>query len=201
MLLAHELCTRTKAHTLQVIATAVSKAAALSTTNTTITEIAEKLGLDARMIGKCQKRFDALTAGEWEEIFDDRAALRDDGMPQAHKYFALQFWTDPNLVNSKGEFLNFVRRSEKAGDEMRDPNDRKSQERYRIHWLEERIGVIYVDPCSDRSVRARLCAAPPREEACAPTATDRCCCQHCQRSRLDLPYAVLVDSALYWAHQ
>ena len=51
----------------QVIASAVSKAAALSPTNTSISEISSKLGLSARMVSKCQARFDALTDGEWEE--------------------------------------------------------------------------------------------------------------------------------------
>ena len=55
----------------QVIATAVSKAAVLSKTNTTITEIANELGLKRHMIGKCQARYDAITDGEWEELFDD----------------------------------------------------------------------------------------------------------------------------------
>ena len=36
-----------------------------------------------------------------------------------------------------------MRVSEKAADEMRDPADRKAPDRYRIIWLEERVGVMY----------------------------------------------------------
>ena len=60
----------------QVIATAVSRAAALSRTRTTITEIADELGLERHMIAKCQRRFDQLDDGEWEALFDDRQVCR-----------------------------------------------------------------------------------------------------------------------------
>jgi len=36
-----------------------------------------------------------------------------------------------------------VRRSERMADEIRDPHDRKSKERFRILWLEARIGDMY----------------------------------------------------------
>ena len=56
---------------------------------------------------------------------------------------ARQFYTQPFLANEHGEAYNFVRRSEKSSDEMRDPMDRKSSERYRIFWLEARLGDMY----------------------------------------------------------
>lgn len=95
------------------------------------------------MISKCEARFDALTDGEWEELFDERQALRADQLPKEWREFALQFWKDPFLADEHGQAYNFVRRSERTSDEIRDPKDRKSKERHRIVWLEERIGVIY----------------------------------------------------------
>lgn len=85
----------------QVICTAVSKAAVLSPTNTSIREISRKLGLSEKMISKCkvsspflsrqspifswpvpaQERFDSLTDGEWEEIFDDHAKAQGNSEP------------------------------------------------------------------------------------------------------------------------
>jgi hypothetical protein len=126
-----------------VIAAAVSKAAALSKTHTTVREVADALGLDQRMISKCEARFNALTDGEWEQLFDDRQALRDDSLPKEWRDLALRFWIDPFLTDQHGQLYNFVRASERTSDEMRDPKDRKSAERWRIHWLEERIGVMY----------------------------------------------------------
>lgn len=119
---------------LQVIATAVSHAAALSPTNTSIEEIGRNLKLDPRMIRKCQTRFDSLTDGEYEELFDDRQAVRSDTLPEAWLDFVRQYWTDPYLADADGKAYNFVRRSESQSDEMRDPKDRKSTERYRLHW-------------------------------------------------------------------
>ena len=64
-------------------------------------------------------------------------------LPEIHVDFAQQFWTDPFLADADGSAYNFVRRSEKQSDEMRDPLDRKSDKRYRIVWLEARIGDMY----------------------------------------------------------
>lgn len=121
----------------------MSKAAALSSTKTTIAEIGDTLGLDSRMISKCQARFDALTDGEWEQLFDERSSQRSDTLPKEWTDFALSFWTDEFLADADGSAYNFVRRSERMADSLRDPQNRKSGETYRIHWLEERIGVIY----------------------------------------------------------
>lgn len=127
----------------QVVATAVSHAAALSKTRTIVTVIADTLGLERHMISKCEGRFAALSDGEWEELFGDRQALRADCTSPEWKEFALQFWIDPFLTDAEGQAYNFVRRSERKADEIRDPNDRKSSERFRIYWLEERIHVMY----------------------------------------------------------
>lgn len=126
-----------------VIATAVSKAAAFSHTNTSTKDISEALGLNPRMVTKCQARFDALTDGEWEQLFDDHQATRSDKMSEVWRDFGLLFWTDPDLADEQGNALNFVRRSERMSDEIRDPANRKSLARYRIFWLEERINVMY----------------------------------------------------------
>ena len=68
---------------------------------------------------------------------------RSDKTPELWKEHARQFWTQPYLANEHGEAYNFVRRSEKSSDEMRDPKDRLSTDTYRIHWLEARVGDIY----------------------------------------------------------
>lgn len=130
-------------HGVQVVAIAVSKACALSRTHITIKEVADTLGLDRHMVSKCQARFDTLLDGEWEELFDERQADRSDRLPKEWHEFALQFWTDPYLSDEYGQAYNFVRRSERTSDDIRDPKDRKSTERYRIVWLEEKVGVIY----------------------------------------------------------
>ncbi|WP_289460268.1 hypothetical protein, partial [Klebsiella pneumoniae] len=83
------------------------------------------------------------TDGEWEAIFDDRQEVRSDTMDPERIAFGLDFWKDPFLTDAEGSAYNFVRRSEKAGDEVRDPKNRKSGVSHRIIWLEERIGVIY----------------------------------------------------------
>jgi hypothetical protein len=126
----------------QVIAAAVSKAAAISSSRTTVTEIANALGLDRRLISKCEARYDALSDGEWELLFDDRQAVRSDTMDPEHIALALDYWKDEYLTDEKGQACNFVRRSEKAKDELCDPRDRKSGVRHRIIWLEERISVM-----------------------------------------------------------
>ena len=126
----------------QVIAAAVSKADAISSSRTTVTEIADALGLDCRLISKCEARYDALSNGEWEQLFDDRQAVRSDTMDPEHIALALYFWKDEFLSDADGQAYNFVRRSEKAKDELCDPRDRKSGVRHRIIWLEERIGVM-----------------------------------------------------------
>ena len=135
---------------MQVICTAVSKAAALSPTKTTIKEIGERLGLEARMIGKCQvpsycplprsppppaarlpralpppscvcsqARFDALTDGEWEQLFEDRASERSDKTDLRWVELATSFWTTPDLASADGEAYNFVRRSERTHPRVR----------------------------------------------------------------------------------
>ena len=81
-----------------------------------------------------QARFDALSDGEWEQLFDDRAAVRSDVLPELWVEHARSYWTDEFLADENGQAYNFVRRSEKQSDEMRDPLDRKSPERYRIFW-------------------------------------------------------------------
>ena len=127
-----------------MLATAVSRAAALSSTRTTVAEIGDALGLERHMIAKCQRRFDQLDDGDWEELFDDRQALRSDIMDKTWIEFVRKYWTDSFLANPEtGEAYNFVRRSEKMSDEIRDPSDRKSKERYRIFWLEEKINFMF----------------------------------------------------------
>lgn len=79
----------------------------LSPTNTSIREISRKLGLSEKMISKCKERFDSLTDGEWEEIFDDHAKERSDKTPELWKEHARQFWTQPYLANEHGEALQF----------------------------------------------------------------------------------------------
>lgn len=128
---------------MQVIATAVSRAAALAPSRVTVKEIGDALGLNPRMISRCTERFDALTDCDWEQLFDDRGAERADKLPSEWKEFATLFWTDEMLADEQGSMYNYVRASEKKSDEVRDPTDRKSDERFRIHWLQENVGVMY----------------------------------------------------------
>jgi len=126
----------------QVVATAVSNAAARN--GVSYKEIGQRLGLSAEVIGKCKERFDELqNDGKWEQLFDDRGAVRNDVLPEERKKFALQFWTDAELLNSAGQQYGFVRYSERAKDEIRDPANRTSKETFRIAWLEARVGDVY----------------------------------------------------------
>lgn len=127
----------------QVIATAVSHAAALAPSRVTVKEIGDALGLNPRMITKCRARFDALSDCDWEQLFDDRGAERDDKLAPEWKEFARQFWTDEMLADEQGNMYNYVRASEKNSDDIRDPAHRKSDESFRIHWLQENVGVMY----------------------------------------------------------
>lgn len=63
-------------------------------------------------------------------------------MDEDHVEFALEFWTNPELVDENNEVYNFTRQAESTSKVVRDPSDRKSVP-HRIHWLEETIGVIY----------------------------------------------------------
>ena len=117
----------------QVVATAVSKAAMIS--RTSYQQIGDALGLDAEMIRVCRKRFEALSNdGEWESLFDERAAERSDLTPVEWLEFAADYW--------KVDDLGFVRTSEKMTDEIRNPDDRKAPKQ-RIVYLESRIEDMY----------------------------------------------------------
>lgn len=56
--------------TQQVVATAVSQAAALSASCTSVAEIGRKLGLSPDLNLICNKRYDSLTDWDWEQLFD-----------------------------------------------------------------------------------------------------------------------------------
>lgn len=128
---------------MQVIATAVSKAAAFSNSRTTIKEIGEALGLSPKLISECRTRFDSLYDCDWEALFEDRSAIRSDKMPEDWVEFATEFWIEPELADENNEAYNFTRRAESASKVVRNPNDRHSHEVHRIHWLEERVQVMY----------------------------------------------------------
>lgn len=128
---------------MQVIATSVCKAAVYSKTHTTIKEIGDALGLNPRLISECRARFDSLTDSDWESIFDDRSAIRSDKLPEEWIEFATEFWTEPDLTDENNEAYNFTRRAESASKVVRNPDDRKSRETHRVHWLEERVQLIY----------------------------------------------------------
>jgi hypothetical protein len=86
------------------------------------------------MISKCQARYDALSDGDWEQLFDDRSAERADSLPQEWLNHALTYWTE--------EDLEYVRRSEKMSSAIRNPDDRKAPKE-RLCSLEGRIGDMY----------------------------------------------------------
>lgn len=139
---APDLYLRAHASPLQVVATAVSRAAL--TNGVSYTDVGKAIGLDRRMISKCEERFLALQAdGDWEQLFDDRCAERSDKLKDEWKEFALCFWTEETLADGYDNAYNFVRKSERTKDEMRDPNNRKSKETTRVVWLEARIGDMY----------------------------------------------------------
>ena len=140
----------------QVVATAVSKAAMIS--RTSYQQIGDALGLDAEMIGSCRKRFEALqNDGEWEQLFDERAAERSDTTPNEWLEFAADYW--------KVDDLGFVRTSEKMTDEIRDPDDRKAPKQ-RIVYLESRIEDMYDAMLKAGKTRCVASAAQGVQGAC-----------------------------------
>lgn len=107
-------------------------------TKTSYKEIGEVLGLDARMIGECARRFDELrNDGSWEQLYDDRGAERSDKLGQAWREFAVLYWTDPNL--------GFVRASEVARDTIRNPKDLSDRLPYRKHYLQKTVAEGHAD--------------------------------------------------------
>ena len=119
--------------TMTVVATSVSQAAMYA--KVPVKDVANALGLYARLISKCQERFNALANdGEIECLFDDRCAVRSDLLDEEWVKHALYYWTDPDL--------GFVRCSEKMSDAIRDPNNRKAPKQ-RLYSLETRIGDMY----------------------------------------------------------
>ncbi|KAJ1615622.1 hypothetical protein T492DRAFT_157330, partial [Pavlovales sp. CCMP2436] len=126
----------------QVIATAVSNAVAKH--GVSYKEIRERLGLVPELIGKCKASFNQLVDDcEWEQLFDDHRAVRCDTLPDKWKAHGLQFWTDAELLDPAGQLYGFVRYSERAKDQIRDPANRTSKETFRIAWLEARVRDVY----------------------------------------------------------
>jgi hypothetical protein len=107
--------------------------------------IGERLGLNPELIGKCKARFHSLVRdGEWEQLFEERGALRSDRLPDEWKAHARAFWTDEELLHpTLGTPYGFLRSSELAKDQIRDPANRTSKETFRIIWLEARLGDVY----------------------------------------------------------
>lgn len=129
---------------LQVVSTAVCRAASFTKGGrATFQELGEMLGMNSRLISSCQARFDSLDNGDWEELFDERGAARSDQICDGWIAFATEFWTNPELADENNEAYNFTRRAESMSKSLRDPKDRKSKERHRVHWLEESVGTIY----------------------------------------------------------
>ena len=70
---------------MQVVATSVSQASLLA--KVPVKDVANALGLDARLVSKCKERFDALSNdGEWEALFDDRGAERSDQLDERCRF-------------------------------------------------------------------------------------------------------------------
>jgi len=125
-----------------VIATAVSNAATRH--GVSYKDIGERLGLAPELIGKCKASFNKLVDDcEWEQLFDDHRAVRCDTLPDKWKAHGLQFWTDAELLDPAGQLYGFVRYSERAKDQIRDPANRTSKETFRIAWLEACVRDVY----------------------------------------------------------
>ena len=128
---------------MQVVGTAVSQAAVLAPSHVSVAAIGEAINLSPKLIQECRARYEAIFDAEWEMLFDTRGAVRADSMDPQWCEHARQFWTNEELTDERGNLYDYVRASERKADEMRDPNDRKSQRRWRIFWLEEKVHVIY----------------------------------------------------------
>lgn len=86
--------------------------------------ISTELGISVERLAEGRKHWSDWVAGGRESIMDLRGKARSDGMKEEWIEFAVDTW------------LKSTRRSERAKDNVRNPNDKNDTKLYRIHWLE-----------------------------------------------------------------
>lgn len=90
--------------------------------------ISKELGISVDRLAEGRKNWSEWVGGGRESIMDLRGKIRSD---EAWIEFAVSVWKDN------------TRRSERAKDSIRNPNDMSDKRLYRINWLEVRIQDIY----------------------------------------------------------
>ena len=94
--------------------------------------ISAEIGVSVDRLSEGRKHWSEWVGGDRESLVDLRGKLRSDGMDEAWVEFAVDIW------------CSSTRRSERAKDSLRNPNDKNDKRLYRVHWLEMRIGDIQV---------------------------------------------------------
>ena len=120
--------------------------------------ISDELGISIEQLSKGRKHWSEWVSGDRESLVDLRGKIRSDGMDEAWIEFALDVWTSS------------TRRSERAKDSLRNPNDKSDKKLYRVHWLEMRIGDIHVravPPAPHTLSRSHTMSTLRRTRSCA----------------------------------
>lgn len=93
--------------------------------------IQEAVGVSTARLAEGRRHWSDWVSGDRECIMDLRGKARSDSMPEEWIAFAIDIWKDN------------TRRSERAKDSIRNPNDKSDKKLYRVHWLEVRIADIH----------------------------------------------------------
>lgn len=93
--------------------------------------VSAELGVSIERLSEGRKHWTEWVSGDRESIADLRGNMRSDGMDDKWIEFAIDVWKTS------------TRRSERAKDSVRNPNDKSDKQLYRIHWLEVRIRDIH----------------------------------------------------------
>ena len=88
-------------------------------------------GYNRQQLSAAKERFDLWLDGDVEALYDARGKIREDSTPVEWLDFGKRYW------------LSQCRASEKAKDSIRDPKNRADKSRYRIHWKEDNVDVLY----------------------------------------------------------
>lgn len=93
--------------------------------------VSEELGISVDRLSEGRKHWSQWMSGDRNSLMDLRGKIRDDEMKEEWIEFAVDTWK------------TLTRRSERAKDSLRNPNDKSDTRLYRIHWLEVRIRDIH----------------------------------------------------------
>ena len=92
--------------------------------------LAAEFDVTIERLAEGRKHWSEWLSGDRESLADLQAKMRSDKMDEAWVAHAVDVWT------------THTRRSERAKDSLRNPNDKADKKLYRVHWLEVRMSDI-----------------------------------------------------------